>query len=151
MDFGIWFQPHAAIRWVSMVNGNREGYYVVLITGDRDYQDVLKIRKRIRALRKKHGDKLIIVTGECDKGGADILARAVCKAIGVWYCGVPAPWSRFPVGRGNPAGPIRNEFMLNLFNPDEVDAFHPNLSKSKGTKDCVERAEKKGIKVRKFK
>jgi hypothetical protein len=39
--------------------------------------------------------------------------------------------------------------MLDL-KPDIVLAFHENLSESKGTKDMIKKAEKKGYEVRIF-
>ena len=47
---------------------------------------------------------------------------------------------------GKAAGPIRNREMLDL-QPDIVIAFHDNLAQSKGTKDCVEEAVRRGIPV----
>jgi hypothetical protein len=62
----------------------------------------------------------------------------------VSYTVYVADWDTF----GLPAGPIRNKAMIDAEKPDEVIAFlHPA---SKGTKQCAEYAESKGIPVNKI-
>jgi hypothetical protein len=60
------------------------------------------------------------------------------------YKEYPADWDRY--GKG--AGPIRNKQMLDE-NPDieMVIAFHTNLTNSKGTKNMIDRAKRRNIKV----
>jgi imidazolonepropionase-like amidohydrolase len=55
----------------------------------------------------------------------------------------PAEWTKY----GKAAGPIRNQLMLDKYQPDVCHAFHDDLAHSKGTRDMVERAEKAGIPV----
>jgi len=54
-----------------------------------------------------------------------------------------AEWYRF----GKAAGPIRNQQMLDEGKPDLVVAFHNNLSRSRGTRDMINRAKKALIPV----
>lgn len=56
---------------------------------------------------------------------------------------VPANWN----GRGSSAGAFRNELMLRMLKPDFVIGFHHNIDSSRLTKDCLQRARDKGIKV----
>jgi hypothetical protein len=53
----------------------------------------------------------------------------------------PAQWDKF----GRSAGPIRNTQMLTEGKPHGVVAFHYCLAKSKGTRNMVEQAKRKGI------
>ena len=62
---------------------------------------------------------------------------------GYKYEDYPADWDRF----GRAAGPIRNKQMLDEGKPTLVIAVHEDISKSKGTKNMVEQAEKRGIDV----
>lgn len=134
------------------MRGQRENYYIALVTGDRFYDidgHYNKMQNILGKLHDRFGDHFIVVAGEAP--GADTLAKAVCQANGWWFIGVPAPWKRFSRGKGNPAGPLRNTFMLRLFEPNVVLSFHPDLDKSTGTKDCIRQAEKMNITVRKYK
>ena len=73
--------------------------------------------------------------------GADSIADE-WKHLGVDVRPYPADWTRFRKS----AGPIRNRQMLDD-QPDLVVAFHDDLAASKGTKDCVEEAARRGIPV----
>lgn len=53
----------------------------------------------------------------------------------------PAEWDK----HGKAAGPIRNQAMLDLAEPDCVLAFSDDLDSSRGTKDMTERARKAGV------
>jgi hypothetical protein len=70
------------------------------------------------------------------------MARKLAERIGWDVIKVPADWTKY----GKAAGPIRNQEMLDM-DPDLVLAFHSDLDNSKGTKDMVARARKKGVKV----
>jgi len=116
----------------------REGTEVkILITGDRNYKNVWAIYD---VLSKYDRDSIIIHGGA---RGADTLADTVAKSLGFKdvVC-FPADWKKY--GRG--AGPVRNRQMLDE-NPNLVIAFHDDIENSKGTKDCKEEAEKRGIEV----
>ena len=75
--------------------------------------------------------------------GADLLAGEVAKEMGLIVQEYPAHWARY----GRAAGPIRNRLMLDQV-PDLVLAFHDNINASKGTKDCLEEAQRRGILIR---
>ena len=83
----------------------------------------------------------LVVQGGCN--GADRIAEHVCNSKGIPVCGFKAPWNYY----GHSAGPIRNGWMLDFIKPDLVIAFHPDLSKSRGTANMIEQAEKAGVKV----
>ena len=74
--------------------------------------------------------------------GADSLAARAAYELGISVIGFRARWEKF----GKAAGPIRNREMLDE-KPDLVIAFHDDLESSKGTKDCVEEARRRGIPV----
>ncbi len=110
----------------------------VLVCGSRDYDDPLKILSTLSP-RFLAGETTII---HGDANGADRIAGHIAKSIGMTVVAVPAEWEKY----GKSAGPIRNRKMLDM-NPDLVLAFHPDIEASKGTKDCVREAERRGIKV----
>ena len=112
--------------------------YKVLICGARDWSDKSAIDRLIDNLIESHGrDKLIIIEGGAE--GADMLARISATERSVHVAEVRALWQT----RHRGAGPQRNSAMLGL-DPDEVHAFHEDLSTSKGTKDMVRRARSQG-------
>lgn len=108
----------------------------VLVCGDRNWTDIKAIFRELSKL--PHGT--IIIEGEAN--GADKLARYEAEFLGFQVLPFPADWKKY----GRAAGPIRNQQMLDQ-RPDRVLAFHPDLDKSKGTRDMVMRARKAGIKV----
>lgn len=107
----------------------------VLVCGDRNWKDWSKIRTRLVELKPSS-----VITGGAR--GADTIAAISSSELGVPVQVFPANWSTY----GRAAGPIRNREMLDQY-PDLVLAFHSDLSKSKGTADCVREARKRGIKV----
>ena len=106
----------------------------VLVCGDRNWTDKDKIRKRLQDI-PRHME--IIVGGA---RGADRIAEDVAVQLGFSVNIYYAQWDKF----GRSAGPIRNREMLDQ-KPDLVIAFHSNISESKGTRDCVMEAQKRGI------
>jgi hypothetical protein len=110
----------------------------ILITGDRNWTNRLEMSKVL----SKFSPGTTIVNGGCR--GADKMSTEIGKELGFDVIIVEADWR---IGRA--AGPIRNQKMLDL-KPDIVLAFHENLSESKGTKDMIKKAEKKGYEVRIF-
>ena len=121
----------------------------ILVTGDREWDNPLTILDAfIRFLEDYSLEPSDVTVIHGDARGADKLSAHVAEEMGMKPIPYPAEWNKF----GRAAGPIRNKQMLDE-NPD-IDlafAFHPNLGKSKGTKDMVERLEKAGIEVRKIK
>jgi hypothetical protein len=110
----------------------------VLVCGSRDLgrEWLKKIRDR---LEKLPPDTVIVEGGA---RGADLLARTAALDTGLNVIEIPANWRKY----GPSAGPIRNRQMLDLA-PGLVIAFHPNVEESKGTKDCVGQAKRRGISV----
>ena len=107
----------------------------ILVTGGREWDN----RKVVwYALNKERGTHLI--HGDCR--GLDRQAGDVAQELGMHVTSLPADWRRYRGG----AGPIRNRKMLDM-EPDIVLAFHDNLRLSKGTKECVNEAVRRGIPV----
>ena len=111
----------------------------VLVCGDRNWIDWEEIRDQLKALKTLGYTDLI----EGEARGADTLAREEGEELGFVVHPFPANWDKYHKA----AGSIRNREMLDQC-PDLVLAFHHDLSKSKGTKDCVMEARKRGIKVK---
>jgi hypothetical protein len=109
----------------------------ILITGDRDWNKPLIIREAIRSFMP-----CSVIQGGAR--GADSLAFFACKILNVDCKTYAANWEVY----GRAARPIRNRLMLTDGIPDIVLAFHNNIFKSRGTKDMVKQALKRGITVR---
>jgi hypothetical protein len=117
--------------------------YKALFCGARDWEDPVPIRREIAALKlfcKREGFELVIIEGEAP--GADTLSRVTAEISDVHVCRVAALWQT----RHRSAGPQRNGIMLAL-DPDEVVAFHKNITKSRGTKNMIKQAQDKGIRT----
>jgi hypothetical protein len=117
-----------------------EDFFIVVVSGSRDWEPMDLIRSELDKIHAEH-DKVIIISGGAS--GVDHSTRVVCEHKGYFFVEIPAPWFAF----GAKAGPIRNGWEL-VFEPNLVLAFHPNIKKSKGTKDMVSKAKKKKILVR---
>lgn len=117
--------------------------YKVLVCGDRDYEDREQIYHVLDVYRAKIGPDMLLINGGAP--GADNIAREWAVDRKVDHITMYARWDIF----GRSAGPIRNRAMAKK-KPKLVLAFHPNLKKSKGTKDMVNVAEGLDIKVKKF-
>lgn len=119
----------------------------VLVTGDRRHTDRDLVETAL-AQEFAHalwlGVNMVVVEGQCPRGGADRLAEE--WATGREYVDhdpIPANW----VALGNIAGPYRNQQMVDL--GANVCLAFP-LETSRGTWDCVRRAEEAGIPVKVF-
>lgn len=113
----------------------------VLITGGRDWTDDFPIDAIIAGLLSMAGPgPLILLHGTAR--GADSIADQWKFSAEVDVRPFPADWDKYRKA----AGPIRNRQMLDE-QPDLVVAFHDHLESSKGTKDCVEEAARRGIPV----
>ena len=110
----------------------------VLVCGDRNWTDRAAIKLWLETLKAVGYTRVI----EGEARGADRLAREEAEKLGLEVDPHPANWDKYH----RAAGMIRNREMLDQC-PDLVLAFHSDLSKSKGTKDCVQEAKKRGIKV----
>lgn len=115
----------------------------ILVTGSRDWSDEKAIEREF----KKLPQGTIIVHGACPTG-ADAMAEKLAKKYGFPIRRYPAEWEL----EGKSAGPKRNAKMIREEHRSgdpihQALAFTVDLSRSRGTKDCVERARKAGIKV----
>lgn len=115
----------------------------VLVTGSRDWADEKAIEREF----KKLPAGTIIVHGACPTG-ADAIADKLAMKFGFPIRRYPADWD----AEGKSAGPKRNAKMVRdeHRNGEPISlglAFTLDLQRSRGTKDCVERARKAGIKV----
>ncbi len=118
----------------------------LIISGDRKWIKIAPIFRELKKLKKEY-DVLIAIHGAAP--GADSLGALVADNLMIPIDPVPAEWEKFGPG----AGPIRNGRMLNKllkFKADKklVLAFHPDLTKSKGTKDMVKRARDAGVEAK---
>lgn len=110
----------------------------VLICGDRHYNNPKMVTTIISGLKYLLHDDLIIIEGEA--AGADTIAKNVARALNVKVEAFPADWAT----HGRAAGPIRNKQMLEMGRPDMVFAFHDDFENSKGTRNMVKQAVKRG-------
>lgn len=118
----------------------------LLITGSRGWHDEEAIEDCIvncwdEALDA--GEEFVLIHGHA-RSGADALADKVGRRLGLkvgeTLIRVPADWKRY----GKAAGPIRNQAMIDEFNPTRVAAFRAT-GKSNGTDDMIDRARKAEI------
>lgn len=117
----------------------------ILVTGDREWTDKEKIERELKTFPRG----TILVHGGCR--GVDRLAGEVGKQLGFIVRRYSAKWKT----EGKLAGPLRNMRMLQHEHPDNdgkkidlVIAFHPDLTKSKGARDMVNKARLAGIEVK---
>jgi hypothetical protein len=112
----------------------------LLVCGSREWWDRDLLRQ---VLSNGWWNQLIRVLVEGEARGADNMAREWAFDNGIEVEPYPADWDRY----GKPAGPIRNQQMLDEGEPTLVVAFHDDLYNSKGTRDMVKRAQRAGIQV----
>jgi hypothetical protein len=112
----------------------------ILCTGSRDWTDAETIRAAIRRAALRCPDA-VVVHGAAR--GADLLAGAAARALGLQEERHPARWDEL----GKAAGPIRNQEMVDL-GADVCLAFIKNGSR--GASYCAALAEQAGIPVRRF-
>jgi len=113
----------------------------VLICGSRGWKDPTPISALIAGydvLAEGKGEKLIIIHG--DAPGADRLAKRLGKQWGARVIDEPAQWEKY----GKRAGFIRNQKMIDDYQPDAIWAFR-SYGKSNGTDDMITRGEAAGI------
>lgn len=109
----------------------------VVVSGGRDYRDS---RHVARVLDEERVPGMVIVQGECPKGGADLLAKKWCRWRGVPCIGMEALWGFY----GKAAGPKRNGWMFDLLPIYKLVAFPGGT----GTADAVAKAAERDIPVR---
>jgi hypothetical protein len=108
----------------------------VLVCGGREYDDWSSVKEVLDDYHSRYGITLVIQGGA---RGADFLGRVWAVEHDIEFKEFPADWKT----NGRRAGPIRNALMLNEGNPDLVVAF----SGGRGTKDMLDKATNKGVKV----
>lgn len=93
----------------------------VLVCGARDYPNFEKVWGVLDALAHALDYQMVIIEGQCPKGGADRYAEYWARANlpTDQHEPYPADWKRYKKG----AGPIRNKQMLEQGKPDIVLAF----------------------------
>ncbi len=109
----------------------------ILVCGDRNWSNKKAIFNELKDFPKN----TVIIHGAAR--GADSIAGTVAKELGFEVEVYPADWNKF----GKAAGIIRNKQMLEA-KPDLVLAFHPDLDKSKGTKNMVQISRKAGVETK---
>lgn len=109
----------------------------LLICGGRDYHDQATVSMRLDEIHAQEGPITLLIQGGAI--GADKCAFEWSKTREVPCVNVPAKWNKHKKA----AGPIRNQYMLDEFEPDKVLAF-PGGS---GTANMVSKAKKHGIPV----
>jgi hypothetical protein len=105
----------------------------VLVCGDRNWKNKKVLDYFLGRLPITE-----LIHGGCK--GADMLAAAWAAEHEIPCREFEADWDK----HGKAAGPIRNRQMLDE-RPKIVVAFHDFLPNSKGTRDCVTEAKKRGI------
>jgi hypothetical protein len=130
----------------------------ILVTGDREWTNPVIIGEALLDAMlefKVHDVKEVLVIHGAARG-ADLIGEMVAKSFGMPTDSNPAHWRHTidcPRGCsemiGRPSGVIRNQKMLDK-HPDIALglAFHPDLTKSRGTKDMVGRLKKANIRVK---
>lgn len=103
----------------------------VLVTGGRNYTDLLAVWGALDALHASQGPITLLIHGGA--AGADLLADKWAVHNDVRRRQFKPDWDAY----GPAAGPIRNRQMLEEGRPDLVIAFPGG----KGTRDCVWQAK----------
>lgn len=110
----------------------------VIIAGSRSFFKWILLDKKVGAILKNiPPEEIVIITGGAN--GADKLGKKYANLMGYRHEEYLADWTLGPK-----AGPIRNREMLK--EADALIAFWDG--ESRGTKDMIEIAKKKGLKVR---
>jgi hypothetical protein len=126
---------------------------IILCCGDRNWTNKKLIKKW---LKKKKPDAIVeggqyksvpanigYPRGRWIVVGADYKAGVVADELGIPHFQCKANWEFYKKA----AGPIRNGWMIKFMPVTEVLAFHNDIENSKGTKNMIQQAQKKGIPV----
>lgn len=116
----------------------------VLVCGGRNYADAFCVYSYLDEVHAKQRITLLLTGGA---NGADEIAFQWAMNRQVNTMIVPAKWNKYRFAAGqsgkNPAGPIRNQEMLDKGKPDLIIAFPGG----RGTQDMVDKGKEAGIKV----
>lgn len=111
----------------------------ILVTGSRAWIDELAIEQTLtlegQRLQVQPHDVIVVHGGA---HGADAIADRLARRYGCGVEVVRADWNRY----GNAAGPIRNAEMVRR---GAVACLAFPIGLSRGTRDCIARAEAAGI------
>lgn len=114
---------------------------IIVISGCRDAEEInlydayfKRLNKLFDAVLAKRQPHTVIVI-EGGQRGVDFMAGRIAGTRGCGWACVPANWHKY--GRG--AGPLRNEWMLQM-NVQRVYGLHHDWPNSKGTANCILRA-----------
>lgn len=121
----------------------------VIVTGSREYESRATVWNALSdelVHAEFLGVPMVVVEGQCPHGGADLIAQQWAEAArgtrrDVWHDPFPANWKAL----GKRAGPFRNQRMVDA--GANICLAFP-LPSSRGTWDCVRRAEEAGIPVK---
>jgi len=122
----------------------------ILVTGGRDWSDPDRL---VAVLDHAAGGEWVrLLVGDCPTG-ADQHARAWAERRGIPAEMLSARWEQM-AAEGKPrraAGPLRNLALLDRLDEAEgqrrVLAFHHDLGRSRGTRQCVTAARRRGYPV----
>lgn len=116
----------------------------VIICGAREWAD----RDKVAEFLLRRADRIeIVIRG--DRRGADEIGGEIAAALGLRVRSFPTDWESY----GEAAGAARNKQMLEYLAGDAdiddclVAAFHPNLERSRETRDMVSKARLAGVPV----
>lgn len=112
----------------------------VIIAGTRYFDNYALLKEYCDYMLSKKtedGEEISILSGRAS--GADTLGEKYAAERGYKVLYFPADWEQY----GKQAGPIRNRQMAD--NADALIAFWDG--KSRGTKNMIEEAQKRGLKV----
>lgn len=120
---------------------------ILLVCGDRNWTDRKKIKRRLKrwlveadAISEDFMPRHLLIHGAAR--GVDTIAGELGLKLRFDVKAFPADWEK----HGKSAGPIRNRKMLDQC-PHLVIAFHSDIEKSKGTKDCIFEANRRKMTV----
>lgn len=124
----------------------------LLVCGDRNWDNYDRVKKYIMKINRESPIEVLIEGGQVSNDGqradhrygADYQAKMAAMELGIPVMEFPPNWNYY----NRAAGPIRNGHMLQYGKPDLVLAFHQAINTSKGTKNMVEQAKRKGVKVK---
>lgn len=121
-----------------------KSYYRVLMFGPRNYVNGAKVRRVVELYYEKYGKRLVIIEGGAQ--GADEWARSSALDLAIPVMSFPSPWHH---GRRKWAGPVRNQWMIDIGQPHEAVCFHwANPPSTPGSANMFKKLNHAGIKCR---
>ena len=113
----------------------------LLIAGSRTFED----RDLFNRVTEEiiDGDERFTVIVEGGASGADTMAREYAEAHDMKYEEFKPDWKQY----GRAAGPKRNDKMIQFIKERNGTALYFWDEESKGTKQCIDSAKRKGIEI----